>query len=128
MDTKTKLQGIMEDTGKTESQEKRRAYSRITIDKNYNVQLVIDELESVFQFRLLNISLKGRCILVEEGSEVLNHIKVGSVFEILFNPKGAGVIESLKTEVRYITKDDSGIYDGHYLVGLSILKKKNVLP
>ena len=100
----------------------RRSETRATDSRYYSVQFTTEGLDSFYQFKLWNISAKGICILVNENSDVLNHLKVGDAIEMTYyltNRQGA--FENLKTEIKHITKNEDGRFRGHYLVGLSIL-------
>ena len=100
----------------------RRSETRAAADRYYSVQFTTSGLASYYQFKLWNISSSGMCILVKEGSEVLNHLKVGNEIAMTYYLTDTqGVHENLKTEIKHITKNDNGKFQGHYMVGLSIL-------
>jgi hypothetical protein len=100
----------------------RRAETRAAADRYYSVQFTTKSLASFYQFKLWNISSSGLCILVKEGSEVLNHLKVDDEIEMTYYLTGTqGAHENLKTQIKHITKNDSGKFQGHFMVGLSIL-------
>lgn len=99
----------------------RRSEERKSDSRYYSVQFTTEGLDSFYQFKLWNISPKGMCILVKEGSQVLNHISIGQTIEMTyFIEDGQGASESLTTQIRHITQDEEGRFSGHYLVGLSI--------
>jgi hypothetical protein len=101
----------------------RRSETRAANDSRYySVQFTTQGLDSFYQFKIWNISPKGMCILVNESSEVLNHLHVGDTVDMTYyltNQQGA--FEKLKTEIKHITKNEDGRFRGHYLVGLSII-------
>jgi hypothetical protein len=100
----------------------RRSESRASDSRYYSVQFTTEGLDSFYQFKLWNISPKGLCILVKEASEVLNHLSVGDTIEMTYYlTDSAGAFEKLKTQIKHITKNEDGRFQGHYLVGLSIL-------
>jgi hypothetical protein len=100
----------------------RRSEERSTAERYYSVQFTTTGLASYYQFKLWNISAKGLCILVKEGSEVLNHLAVGDTIKMTYNPAdGQGSQENLKTQIKHITKSVDGRFQGHFLVGLSII-------
>lgn len=62
------------------------------------------------------------CILVKEDSEVLSHINVGDTLNMTYYLADTqGMHENLRTEIKHITKNEDGRFQGHYMVGLSIV-------
>lgn len=99
----------------------RRSESRSEADRYYSVQFTTKSLASYYQFKLWNISPKGMCILVVEGSEVLKHIHVGETITMTYYLTDAQMgQEKLETQIKHITKSEDGRFQGHFLVGLSI--------
>jgi hypothetical protein len=106
---------------KNASQPERRAEERGPSDRYYSVQFTTKSLSSFYQFKIWNISTSGACILVKDGSEVLNHIAVGDQLEMTYYVADShGSSETLNTKIRHITKNEDGRFKGHHLVGLSI--------
>jgi hypothetical protein len=100
----------------------RRTETRSAAERYYSVQFTTQGLASYYQFKLWNISKKGICILVKEGSDVLNHLEVGDTLEMTYYLADTqGAHENLKTQIKHITKNDNGRFQGHFMVGLSIL-------
>lgn len=103
-----------------ESRPERRAENRAMDGRYYSVQFTTEGLDTFYQFKLWNISPKGLCILVKEESEVLNHLKVGDTIEMTYYLADApGSYENIKTQIKHVTKNDDGRFQGHYLVGLA---------
>jgi hypothetical protein len=101
----------------------RRSEIRSKDERYYSVQFTTRDLASFYQFKLWNISSKGLCILVKEDSKVLKHLKVNDTIEMAYYlTDSQGVHEMLKTQIKHITKNDSGRFQGHFMVGLSIIK------
>jgi hypothetical protein len=99
----------------------RRSEARSPADRYYSVQFTVAGLKSHYQFKTWNISKKGLCILVKEDSAVLDHLTPGDVLEMTYYVSDAqGTLENLQTRIQHITRNDSGRFKGHYLVGLSI--------
>jgi len=111
--------------GKTHSNDdapERRSEARTQDSRYYSVQFTTEGLDSFYQFKLWNISPKGMCILVKEDSEVLNHLSVGDTIEMTyFLTDSQGAYENQKTQIKHITQNEDGRFQGHYLIGLSIL-------
>ncbi len=100
----------------------RRSEERSLAERYYSVQFTTNGLASFYQFKLWNISTKGLCILVKEGSEVLNHLAVGDTIEMTYYmADGQGGQENFQTQIKHITKSEDGRFQGHFLVGLSII-------
>jgi hypothetical protein len=100
----------------------RRSEKRAIADRYYSVQFTAEGLASVYQFKLWNISTKGMCILVKEESQVLKHLKVGDTLDMTYYlTDSQGAHEDLKTQIKHITQNKDGRFQGHYMVGLSIL-------
>lgn len=100
----------------------RRSELRSEAERFYSVQFTTKGLGSFYQFKLWNLSAKGICILVGEESEVLNHLQPDDVINMTYYPADAQKgQEALKTKIRHITKSENGRFQGHFLVGLSIL-------
>jgi hypothetical protein len=112
----------METNHKSNDMPERRSETRAADSRYYSVQFTTEGLDSFYQFKLWNISPKGLCILVNENSEVLNHLRVGDTISMTYylsNQQGA--FEKMNTEIKHITKNEDGRFRGHYLVGLSIV-------
>jgi len=100
----------------------KRSEPRSIIDQYYSVEFSIRNCPFTYQFKIWNISSKGICVLVKEDSELLNYLKVGDILNLkYYTTDTSRPIEFLKTEIRHITKDESGHFKGLFLVGLSIL-------
>ena len=103
----------------------RRAEPRSIIDQYYSVEFSIRDCPFTYQFKIWDISLKGICVLVKEDSDLLNYLKVGDILNLkYYTTDTSKPIEFLKTEIRHITKDETGRFKSLYLVGLSILEKE----
>jgi hypothetical protein len=100
--------------------EKRSEHRTIT-DQFYSVEFSISDVPSLYQFKIWNLSSKGICLLVKEGSDILKNIKVGDIVNMrYYTAEASKPTEYLKTEIKHITKDDEGRFKGHYLIGISI--------
>jgi predicted proteasome-type protease len=89
----------------------------------YSVEFSINGSPFVYQFKIWDISLKEKCVLVKEDSDFLNHLKAGDIFDLkYYSADTSHPIEYLKTEVKHIGKDDRGRFKGLYLVRLSIVE------
>lgn len=100
----------------------RRSEERTPDERYYSVQFTTETLSSFYQFKLWNISAGGMCILVKEDSELLKHLAVDDILEMTYYiADSQGDSDNLKTKIIHITKNENGRFQGHCLVGLSIL-------
>jgi hypothetical protein len=106
----------------------RRSEHREPVDQYHSVELTVSPNRIIYQFRIWNISQKGMCILLKEDSAAFDHIHVGDIIEMKYYPtESARPTESFKTKIQHITKEDTGRFKGHYLVGLLILNKQGLM-
>lgn len=106
------------------SKEKRKE-KRDRSNKYHSVELKLSSLP-IYLFKLKDISSKGACFFVNEGSAILKHLKVSQVLNMRYHSEEE--MESttvFKTEIKHITKIEEKSYKGHYLVGIKILKKQD---
>lgn len=79
-----------------------------------------------YQFKIRDVAPSGMGILIKEASAVFKSLKVGDVLDMKYYPLNlSDPPDFLQTEIKHITKDETGRFRGHYLVGLSILGKTN---
>ena len=101
----------------------RRSEPRKMIDKYFRVEFSKSGLTHFYNFKLRDISSKGMCILVKEGSDVLKSLKVGDILDMkYYTEEHSSQPNQLKTKIKYVTKDDQERFKGHCLVGLSIIE------
>jgi hypothetical protein len=89
----------------------------------YSVELLIQELQILYQFRIWNGSSDLMFILVKENSALLDRLKVGSVYKSRYysNDSGCPTVD-LQTQIKHIARDEGGRFKGYYLIRLAILK------
>ncbi|MGD8369384.1 MAG: PilZ domain-containing protein [Desulfobacterales bacterium] len=99
----------------------RRNEPREPLEQFYSVEMNIGGSYSAYQFKLRNISESGLCILVREDSSVLEKISVGKAYEVKFYQDGdPNPAKFARAEVRHLTRQMEGRYQGHYLIGLAV--------
>ena len=119
----------MEEKGNIFKGEEERSEPRLEADQYCNVEFSISKEKPDYLFEIRDVSSFGLCIIVKDGSTILNHIKVDDIMDMkYYHPKKAKRPELIKTEIKHITKDNLGRYKGNYLVGLSVLKKGSLNP
>jgi len=107
----------------TENFIEKRSESRSIIDRYHSVEFSIRHSAYAYQFKIWDMSPKGICVLVKEDSDLLNHLKVGDILSLkYYSTDSSKPTEYLKTEIRHITKDDTGRFKEVYSVGLSTLE------
>ena len=100
----------------------RRSEPRNIIDQYYSVEFSIRNCPFTYQFKIWDISRKGVCVLVKEDSDLMNYVNVSDILNLkYYTTDSSKPIEFLKTEIRHITKYETGKFKGLYSVGLSIL-------
>jgi hypothetical protein len=113
----------MEQKIKNKSHSGKRAEERTLVGKYYSVEFLIKGLDMTYQFKILDISPGGMCILVREDSDAIGHLKVGEVFKMKYYPTELlSPVDYFETRVRHVTKDQEGRFQGHFMIGLSILE------
>ena len=76
----------------------RRSEKRIAPDRYYSVQFSVKDLAYIYQFKIRDVSAEGLCILVDENSEVLKHLKACDVIDMKnYLSESMGTTEALKT-------------------------------
>jgi hypothetical protein len=101
----------------------RRSEPRKITDLYYSVEFLLKELNTVYQFKIWDISASGMCVLVKEGSAVLEHLNVGDIVVMTYYPAEKRTpVTQFRTEIRHISQDKQGRFKGHYLVGLAIIE------
>ena len=82
----------------------KRSEPRKILDQYFSVEFSISKMLPIYQFKIRDVSPPGIGILVNESSAVLDHLEVGAVLEMKYNPRNsADLPEYLKTEIRHIT-------------------------
>lgn len=105
-----------------------RSEKRILIDQYYSVEFSLKGLDYTYQFKIWNISTKGLCVVVKDDSAILEHLKVGEVLKMkYYQTDSSKPAEYMKTEIRHISRDESGKFKSHVLVGLLILEGRHPL-
>lgn len=101
----------------------RRTTPRSTRLRNYRIEIKLVG-EPVYQFRVRDVSLKGAGILVKDDSAFLAMIEVGQVLEVNFiSPRGSEPAGYFRAEIKHISNLKQSRYQGHRLIGISILEK-----
>ena len=81
----------------------------------------------LYQFKLKDTSNNGASILVKDDSFMINYLKVGKALNINFSSDHRSDHNgNFESQIKHITKVDSGRYKGHYLVGVRIVSKSSL--
>jgi hypothetical protein len=106
----------------TEPLVERRAESRSRVNEFYSVELSIKDIDLAYQFKIWDVSYRGMCVMIRPDSDILKHLRVGDILNMKYYKNDTSkAVEFLRTEIRHITKDDTGRFKDHYLVSLSIM-------
>lgn len=99
----------------------KRSEPRRIIEEYYSVEFSISGVEMTYLFKIWNISTKGLCVLVRPESDLIKRLRVGETIQMKFwKGDGSKQADFINTKIQHITKDDTGKFRGHCLVGLSI--------
>ena len=91
------------------------------LKKYGSVEFSIRELTCAYQFRLWDGESESVHIVIKEGSDIMNWIKVGKKLDSKYYLKEQhSTANSFRTEISEIKKADGGRFKGHYIVGLSV--------
>lgn len=100
------------------------ASNRQIMEKFYSVQFAIDGRAPLYQFRIKNISPDGPGILIGEESAVLSSLNVGDELDMTYCPCGVkDVSKELRTKVMHIDHHTEGKFEGHVVIGLSVIDR-----
>lgn len=100
----------------------RRGEPRERVERYFCVEFILEGAEAIYQFRIWDLSSQGMCVLVKNDSDLLRHLKVGQRWNMKYCRDDASKpADYLSTEIRHITRDESGRFKDHCLVGLAIL-------
>ena len=100
----------------------RRSEYRNLAKLYYSVEFSIQGMAYTYQFKLRDISTKGMCILVKDGSNILSYIKMDDIVNMKYYSKESITkTDTIKTKIKHITKDHLGQFKGHHLVGLEVI-------
>ena len=109
---------LPENIAKEKRSEPRRAKLR-----NYRIEIKLVG-KPIYQFRVIDVTIKGAGLLIKDDSAFLKMIEVGQIVTADFiSPKGTGPSGIFKVQIKHITNPDRQEYKGHQILGLSILKK-----
>lgn len=98
--------------------------SEIRNRRYHSVEFPISSLKLKYHCRLRNNNVADMFVLVKENSDILHCLQVGDVLTMNYYCLDSGAPpESLDTEIQFITKNDSGKFKGHYLIGLNIVQE-----
>ena len=102
--------------------DEKKADPKILKDQFYSVEFPVNGYKYDYRCKLRKNGFESIFVLVKENSAILNKLTVGNILKMkYYRTDSAGPPESFDTEIKYITKNDSGRFKGHYLMGLDIL-------
>lgn len=102
----------------------KRSETRSVVDRYYSVDFSVENESFLYQFKIWNVSQKGMCLLIKEGSAAMKHLNVGDIVEMKYYKEDSSTPgEYLKTKIRHITKDEEGRFKGHHVVGIQIMEE-----
>ena len=97
--------------------------SGLAFEDYYSVEIPLEGLEFLHQFKIWNIDPGILCVVVKAESEILACLRVGDTIKMkyyILNP--ACPPKYLPTKIRHITREEQGRFKGHVVIGLDILE------
>jgi len=111
----------------TERFVERRSESRSNVNEFYSVEFSIKDIDFAYQFKIWDVSSRGMCVMIRPDSDILKHLRVGDILNMKYYKNDTTkAVEFLRTQIRHITKDDTGRFKDHYMVGLSIVNDQSL--
>ena len=104
----------------------KRTEARTVVNEYYSVDLSVENESFLYQFKIWDVSSKGMCLLLKEGSAAMKHLNIGDEIKMKYykaNSTSPG--QYLNTKITHITKYEEGQFKGHHLVGIQILEDPN---
>jgi hypothetical protein len=95
-------------------------------DQFHSVEFPVNGRKLNYQCKLRKNGCESLFVLVKENSVVLKWLTEGNILKMKYYRKDSvSPPESFDTKIKHITKNDSGKFKGHYLMGLDILYDRN---
>ena len=114
----------MSDDASTNYPEEKRSEPRNMLDQPYSVEIDLGRWIPAYQLKLRDISGHGSCILVQEDSLILNHLKVGQELRMKYwTDSRAEPMGYFRVQVIHISKPVEEQFKKNYLIGLYIQEK-----
>jgi hypothetical protein len=104
--------------------QEKRADLRSLVKGNDSVEFKVKGTGPIYRFRLWDESAHGMSILVKQDSAVFTVLHVHDLLEMDYYADSAISSKTIQTKIAHITKQDSGRFKGHCIVGLSILSSE----
>jgi hypothetical protein len=107
----------MENSGFVE----KRFGPRKVIEEYYSVEFQIKGMGPIYHFKLWDESGAGLSILIKPESGAFSGLKVDDILNMNYYTDKAQLAKTLRTKIVHITKQDSGRFAGHFIIGLAQL-------
>lgn len=90
----------------------------------YSVEIAVDSLQPIYQFKLWHSDCDALFLLVKDNSELLPQLKVGTVIPMkYYSDSSQQPAQVRKTQIREIVSETQGRFQGHYRIKLEIVEK-----
>lgn len=94
------------------------------VDQFYSVEFSLNQSKLIYQFKVWNNESNYMFAIAKEGSVILEGLNVGDIFNMKYYSSNPSCpITNMNTRISCITKEDTGRFKGHYIIGLSIAEK-----
>lgn len=99
--------------------------SNLPLEEFYSVEIPLDGLEFLHQFKIWNSDSETVFVVVKEESEILPCLRVGDTIQMKYYiMNSAFPPKYLPTKIKHITKEEQGRFKGHVVIGLDILEEQ----
>ena len=100
--------------------------SGIPLEQYHSVEFSTNCRECLYQFKIWYFGPESMCVLVKEGSGLLERLEVGDILKMKYYATDSFYpTKDFETQISHITKEDHGRFKGHFLVGLEMLEGRN---
>jgi hypothetical protein len=97
----------------------KRQGPRKMIEDYYSVEFQIKGTGPIYHFKLRDESGTGLSILIKQDSGAFSGLKVDDVLDMNYYTDKARLAKTLRTKIVHITRQDSGRFAGHFIIGLA---------
>jgi hypothetical protein len=94
-------------------------------DDFYRAEIKLSKFDLIYQLKLRELNGNEACFLIKKDSAIFNKLKVGKVLEMKYWTAGKiNTIKFVTAKIENITKQNQELFNSHYLVYLSIPKRR----
>jgi len=104
-----------------------RSEDRRIVNKYCTVEILVHDIKLEYWFKIWDISSKGISLLIDIDFDLLNYLKVGDILYLRYHTGNSlKPVDYLKASIRHISREAAKQINGCCVVGLSILKDRDI--